>query len=704
MSANDPINLADTSSSEEEDNFGDSCTTENEANIYIKGDNGTDATDTKTAKAELQAAKSSDGGEIFREDSGTKLPQRVNIPERASLTQSNDIPPSEETRKKPKLVHNTLVKHDDDGNAFVADNVGSRNTNDNGDSNDDEIVWLGSRASVPKPDKVVPIAELKNSLEGLTRAQVFERMKNDPRIQQTLDSPIAESTEKGRSMEDTIDISDGSSIISVHSLVDVDARVNPEFDDVSVIEMSSSEEEDSDDDEAPFMGDTSFMMTNEQSKVRDELVVEETPELLEEAPTRPRVSIREMAETFKKDHDSKEDEKILVVVEEAVRKVHSKRKQTLRRKAKRFQRKTRVTVVAETQENIKKFPTQSSEKPCLIRGEYLDDPNHPLPKCQVTFIPIKKSTGCFDKHPTELLDVCYDFECMGWLDYKEGLQEQRMIPRYIIERRIKEAEEVVSRVCKRLGTSGELPKVAQSYIATLMNLSAKSIFHIWCQQLKKKATSGPKCVVQLICQDVNSDNLLASLGCQCKSKCLTPNCPCHRAGRECNPDLCKTCQTCTDPAGIPKERKQKCRNDNIRMHRQNKGLFYGKSTIPKAGWGLFCKTEIKRGEFIGEYVGEVINEDEINRRTATGENLDYLFDLGNGHCVDGLRQGNFTRFMNHSHENQNVRAAIMKVDGGPRIAFFARSRIIPAETELFFDYGKRYKTDFSTGATSRSRP
>mmetsp|Transcript_10944 Transcript_10944/g.26503 ORF Transcript_10944/g.26503 Transcript_10944/m.26503 type:complete len:217 (-) Transcript_10944:1278-1928(-) len=193
-------------------------------------------------------------------------------------------------------------------------------------------------------------------------------------------------------------------------------------------------------------------------------------------------------------------------------------------------------------------------------------------------------------------------------------------------------------------------------------------------------------------------------GCKCVSKCYTVFCPCHRAGSECNPDFCKSCQTCTDPAGVPEERKQKCRNDNMRMRRQNKDLYYGKSTAPNAGWGLFCKTEINKGEYIGEYLGEVISEDEIEKRRNAGENLDYLFELGNNHSVDGIRQASITRYMNHKHKKPNVRAAIMKVDGDPRIAFFAKGKI-PAGNELFFDYGRRYKTDFSTSkeATSESR-
>lgn len=82
-----------------------------------------------------------------------------------------------------------------------------------------------------------------------------------------------------------------------------------------------------------------------------------------------------------------------------------------------------------------------------------------------------------------------------------------------------------------------------------------------------------------------------------------------------------------------------------------------------------------------QYLGEVINETEIEKRKKGGENLDYLFYLGGNHSVDGLREGNITRFMNHGDKNPNVRAGIVKVDGDSRIAFFAR-RKIPARTEV----------------------
>lgn len=88
-------------------------------------------------------------------------------------------------------------------------------------------------------------------------------------------------------------------------------------------------------------------------------------------------------------------------------------------------------------------------------------------------------------------------------------------------------------------------------------------------------------------------------GCNCKGKCTTESCPCHMSGRECDPDTCLNCKTCTDPVGETRRSQQTCCNDNIRMRRR-KSTVIRKSTVENAGWGLFAGTNLKKGEYIDE--------------------------------------------------------------------------------------------------------
>lgn len=74
-------------------------------------------------------------------------------------------------------------------------------------------------------------------------------------------------------------------------------------------------------------------------------------------------------------------------------------------------------------------------------------------------------------------------------------------------------------------------------------------------------------------------------GCHCTSGCKTDECPCRISDRECDLDLCK-CR-----AG--------CCNKNITFATR-KLLLLAQSTLPNAGWGLFTKDLIKKGEFIDE--------------------------------------------------------------------------------------------------------
>lgn len=113
------------------------------------------------------------------------------------------------------------------------------------------------------------------------------------------------------------------------------------------------------------------------------------------------------------------------------------------------------------------------------------------------------------------------------------------------------------------------------------------------------------------------------------------------------------------------------------------------------GWGVKTLQNIKRGSFVVEYVGEVITNEEAERRGKRydAEGRTYLFDLdyNDGDCpftVDAGYYGNVSHFVNHSCDpNLEVFGVwINTLDPRlPRIALFAKRDIARGE-ELTFDY------------------
>jgi len=182
------------------------------------------------------------------------------------------------------------------------------------------------------------------------------------------------------------------------------------------------------------------------------------------------------------------------------------------------------------------------------------------------------------------------------------------------------------------------------------------------------------------------------MGCRCKrGECRAKSCPCFAAGKECDPDLCSECGTCTDEPNASAT-KQKCRNDYISMRRHIQ-LVVATSHVKEAGWGVYNKTALKRGDFVHEYLGEVISQEEADRRGCIYDKLNrsYLFNLTSDTVVDASRKGNKTKFLNHS-SNPNCYTKILSVNGDSRIGIFAKDDIDP-QTELFFDY--RYDVSMS---------
>jgi hypothetical protein len=116
-----------------------------------------------------------------------------------------------------------------------------------------------------------------------------------------------------------------------------------------------------------------------------------------------------------------------------------------------------------------------------------------------------------------------------------------------------------------------------------------------------------------------------------------------------------------------------------------KRLAIGGSEID--GFGAFSLENIKKGEFIMEYSGEIIEEEELNKRQVWYEidNIFYTFDLSEQKSVDSKIIGNKLRFANHSKLRPNAYAKVFFIQGTHRICLFA-SQDIHKYDEILFNY------------------
>lgn len=126
------------------------------------------------------------------------------------------------------------------------------------------------------------------------------------------------------------------------------------------------------------------------------------------------------------------------------------------------------------------------------------------------------------------------------------------------------------------------------------------------------------------------------------------------------------------------------------------------------GWGVKAVTKIIKGSFICEYIGEIINYEEAERRGQIYDEIgrNYLFDLDfhrsedEAFTVDAYKYGNLARFINHSCEpNCTIWPAYVEhLDHRfPKLAFFT-NRTIEADEELSFDYAGGERTSPDEGS------
>ncbi|KAF9442123.1 SET domain-containing protein [Macrolepiota fuliginosa MF-IS2] len=175
-------------------------------------------------------------------------------------------------------------------------------------------------------------------------------------------------------------------------------------------------------------------------------------------------------------------------------------------------------------------------------------------------------------------------------------------------------------------------------------------------------------------------------GCMCtKSRsnktCGTDRCPCFRAHRECDPDICAKCEA-RDPTS------DVCKNAAIQHMRHKRGVVYRS----KWGLGFYLAEPVHDGDLITEYIGDLIYDATVRSRDQVGAhvNRQYVFNLNSTLSIDGGPAGNESRYINHAPGDQaNVRAYVRLVNGEHRIGIFAVKDVAPG-SELLIDYGSDF--------------
>uniref|UniRef100_A0A8D3E491 Histone-lysine N-methyltransferase NSD3 n=1 Tax=Scophthalmus maximus TaxID=52904 RepID=A0A8D3E491_SCOMX len=154
--------------------------------------------------------------------------------------------------------------------------------------------------------------------------------------------------------------------------------------------------------------------------------------------------------------------------------------------------------------------------------------------------------------------------------------------------------------------------------------------------------------------------------CSLDSQCLN-----RMLQYECHPQVC--------PAG------DSCENQCFSKR------LYAETEVMKTdgrGWGLTTNQALRKGDFVTEYVGEVIDSEECQQRIKRAHENHvtnfYMLTLTKDRVIDAGPKGNSARFMNHSC-SPNCETQKWTVNGDVRIGLFTLYDI-EAGTELTFNY------------------
>lgn len=118
-------------------------------------------------------------------------------------------------------------------------------------------------------------------------------------------------------------------------------------------------------------------------------------------------------------------------------------------------------------------------------------------------------------------------------------------------------------------------------------------------------------------------------------------------------------------------------------------LWVKASTLPGAGYGLFTKTDIAKGEIITQYQGRLCTWQEVENDADNG----YIYFIDELHVIDAAKTfASFGRYANDAAGLQRVAGkrnnSVYHEDGNS--VFIKATRKISAGNEVFVAYGAKY--------------
>ena len=133
----------------------------------------------------------------------------------------------------------------------------------------------------------------------------------------------------------------------------------------------------------------------------------------------------------------------------------------------------------------------------------------------------------------------------------------------------------------------------------------------------------------------------------------------------------------------------------------SKDLLVKRSTLKAAGKGLFTRKDIKKGERIVEYLGEIVTEAELDRR-AENDIYGYAFYISKKKCVDAYyTPEEFARYANDAKGLTKVKGLRNNscYDVYKNSGWIKAEKDIKAGEEIFVSYGAEYWKDIRYNIT-----